>query len=130
MKRIPACFLPLVGCGAPAPTVLSGAQLVRGQLLLGGLTSDGQVALLDEARGALAVPLDGGAPFNDHDQPVPKRPSGRADLYVVDRASAAAPTRIATRADARFFLSPAKDRIAYVLSEDHTDADLWVAPLP
>ena len=67
--------------------------------------------------------------FTDEYAPVAKRP-GRAVLRTLDLSTGGAPAVVATHAGAYFYLTHAKDRVAFSFNDGSPQAGLYLAPLP
>jgi hypothetical protein len=67
--------------------------------------------------------------YTDQYTPVAKRP-GRAVLRTLDLAGDAPPTIVATHAGAYFYLSKARDRVAFSFNDGSAQSGLYVAPIP
>ena len=67
--------------------------------------------------------------FTDAYAPVAKRP-GRAVLRTLDFSKGGAPAVVATHAGAYFYLTQAKDRVAFSFNDGSPQAGLYLAPLP
>lgn len=67
--------------------------------------------------------------YTDQYTPVAKRP-GRAVLRTLDLSTGDPPTVVATHAGAYFYLSQARDRVAFSFNDGSAQSGLYVAPLP
>jgi hypothetical protein len=67
--------------------------------------------------------------FTDQYAPVAKRP-GHAVLRTLDFSTGGAPAVVATHAGAYFYVTQAKDRVAFSFNDGSPQAGLYLAPLP
>ena len=67
--------------------------------------------------------------FMDQYAPVAKR-AGRAVLRTLDFSTGGAPALVATHAGAYFYLTQAKDRVAFSFNDGGPQSGLYLAPLP
>ena len=67
--------------------------------------------------------------FTDQYAPVAKR-TGRAVLRTLDVSGGGSPVVVATHAGAYFYLTQAKDRVAFSFNDGSAQSGLYLAPLP